>query len=80
MLFFTRYTRSASEILRDQDTRSKTGDQGMIENLHQVKRLGWESKAALEAGDLRGFAETMHAIGKTRSGAARGCRTRRSTR
>lgn len=60
MLFFTKYTRNASEILRDQDSRSKHGDQAMIENLHVVKKLGYESKAALEAGDLRGFAEIMH--------------------
>jgi D-glycero-alpha-D-manno-heptose-7-phosphate kinase len=59
-LFFTGYTRNASEILKDQDVRSKQKDQEMIENLHFVKRLGYESKAALEAGDLRGFAELMH--------------------
>jgi len=40
MLFFTRYTRNASGILKDQDARSKQGDQSMIENLHFVKRLG----------------------------------------
>jgi D-glycero-alpha-D-manno-heptose-7-phosphate kinase len=60
VLFFTGYTRNASEILKDQDVRSKQKDQEMIENLHFVKRLGYESKAALEAGDLRGFAELMH--------------------
>ena len=59
-MFFTGYTRNASEILKDQDVRSKQKDQEMIENLHFVKRLGYESKAALEAGDLRGFAELMH--------------------
>jgi D-glycero-alpha-D-manno-heptose-7-phosphate kinase len=59
-LFFTGYTRNASEILKDQDVRSKQNDQEMIENLHFVKRLGYESKIALEAGDLRGFAELMH--------------------
>jgi D-glycero-alpha-D-manno-heptose-7-phosphate kinase len=60
ILFFTKYTRNASEVLRDQDTRSRQGDRAMIENMHVVKRLGYESKAALEAGDLRGFAEIMH--------------------
>lgn len=60
LLFFTGYTRNASAILKDQDVRSKQKDQEMIENLHFVKRLGYESKAALEAGDLRGFAELMH--------------------
>jgi D-glycero-alpha-D-manno-heptose-7-phosphate kinase len=59
MLFFTGFSRSAARILRDQDTRSKQKDESMIENLHFVKRLGRESKAALEAGDLRGFAGIM---------------------
>jgi D-glycero-alpha-D-manno-heptose-7-phosphate kinase len=60
VLFFTKYTRNAAHILKDQDSRSKQGDQEMIENLHVVKQLGYESKAALEAGDLHGFAEIMH--------------------
>jgi len=32
----------------------------MIEHLHQIKQFGCESKAALEAGDLRRFAAIMH--------------------
>ena len=32
----------------------------MIENLHFVKELGLKSKQALEAGDLRAFAELMN--------------------
>ncbi len=60
LLFYTGYTRSASEILRDQDQRSKERDQSLIENLHFVKELGFESKMALETGDLRKFAEIMH--------------------
>lgn len=59
-LFFTGYTREASSILKDQDSRSRDKDRGMIDNLHFVKKLGLESKAALEGGDLRGFAELMH--------------------
>jgi D-glycero-alpha-D-manno-heptose-7-phosphate kinase len=58
-LFFTGFSRSASNILRDQDTRSKRCDREMVENLHFTKRLGYESKAALEAGDLRAFAGIM---------------------
>jgi D-glycero-alpha-D-manno-heptose-7-phosphate kinase len=60
MLFFTKFTRSAGQILKDQDSRSRQGDPEMIENLHVVKQLGYESKAALEAGDLRAFAELMN--------------------
>lgn len=60
LLFFTGYSRSASGILRDQDTRSKQADQSMIDNLHFIKELGYKSKDALESGDLRGFANLMH--------------------
>jgi len=60
ILFFTGYTRSASAILKDQDTRSMNKDKEMLENLHFVKQLGYESCAALEAGDLRRFADLMH--------------------
>jgi D-glycero-alpha-D-manno-heptose-7-phosphate kinase len=60
LLFFTGYTRSASEILADQDRRTRSMDQEMIDNLHFVKELGYQSRSALEAGDLRKFAELMH--------------------
>lgn len=60
VLFFTGYSRAASSILKDQDERSKNRDQSMIENLHFIKDLGWQSKEALEAGDLRKFAELMN--------------------
>jgi D-glycero-alpha-D-manno-heptose-7-phosphate kinase len=32
----------------------------MLSQLHLIKQLGYESKDALEAGDLRGFAQIMH--------------------
>lgn len=60
LLFFTGYSRSASNILKDQDQRSKQADPKMIDNLHFVKQLGYQSKDKLEAGDLVGFAELMH--------------------
>jgi len=60
LLFFTGYSRPASEILREQDTKSKQNDREMIANLHFVKELGRESREALEAGDLERFAELMN--------------------
>ena len=60
LLFFTGFTRSASAILEEQDTRTRQQDAEMISQLHVVKQLGCESKAALERGDLRRFAELMH--------------------
>ncbi len=60
LLFFTGFTRSAGEILKDQDKKSKQNDREMIANLHFIKELGRESKEALEAGNLAHFAELMN--------------------
>lgn len=59
LLFFTGYSRSASSILKEQDTKSKQSDQAMVDNLHFVKDLGYQSKDALESGDLHRFGELM---------------------
>src|ERR1700730_17917503 len=60
LLFFTGFSRSASGILKDQDSRTKSQDSSMIDNLHYVKDLGLRSQAALEKGDLLGFGRLMH--------------------
>jgi D-glycero-alpha-D-manno-heptose-7-phosphate kinase len=60
LLFFTGYSRSASKVLEEQDTRSKENDKEMISNLHLVKELGRESRKALEEGDLARFAELLN--------------------
>ena len=59
LLFFTGYSRSASAILKEQDTKSKAADSSMIENLHFVKDLGFQSQRALETGNLNEFARLM---------------------
>ena len=60
LIFFTGFARSASSLLRDQDTRTRQNDAGMIDNLHYVKYIGLRSKMALERGDLVGFGKLMH--------------------
>lgn len=60
LLFFTGYSRSASEILEDQVSRTATGDTAMIDSLHAVKDLGLRIKDALEGGDTEKFARLMH--------------------
>lgn len=59
LLFFTGFTRSASAILSDQNSRSLIRDREMLENLHFTKQIGLESKTALESGDLRQFAALL---------------------
>ena len=60
LLFFTGFSRSASEILKDQDVKSQISDNNMLNNLHYVKELGYRSKEALEAGQTSLFGELMH--------------------
>src|SRR5262249_50714838 len=61
LLFFTGYTRSAGEILKEQDVKSRENDASMVANLHFVKQLGLDIKEALERGDLSRFGELMNA-------------------
>jgi D-glycero-alpha-D-manno-heptose-7-phosphate kinase len=60
LLFFTGFTRSASNILQDQDSRCRQKDRTMLDNLHFVKQIGLDIKAALECGDLHCFADLLH--------------------
>lgn len=60
LLFFTGYSRSSSDVLNEQDDKSKHNDPAMIDNLHFVKELGYKSKTAFERGDLEEFADLMN--------------------
>ncbi|HEY1816686.1 MAG TPA: hypothetical protein VGG74_30270 [Kofleriaceae bacterium] len=60
LLFFTGFARSASEILKDQDQKTKQADPAMVANLDYVKELGRRSRAALEDGKPELFGELMH--------------------
>lgn len=60
LLFFTGYSRSASDLLADQKAKSQANNKDMIENLHFVVELGHEIKKALVAGDTRTFGRHMH--------------------
>jgi D-glycero-alpha-D-manno-heptose-7-phosphate kinase len=60
MLFFVGQTRASAALLQDQKDKSEQGDEAMIEGLHAVKKLGFEIKSVLEAGDIPRFGELMH--------------------
>lgn len=60
LLFFTGYSRSASSILKEQDDQSKKRADDMLANLHFVKELGFQSRDALEKGDLHEFGRLMN--------------------
>jgi D-glycero-alpha-D-manno-heptose-7-phosphate kinase len=60
LLFFTGFSRSASNILADQNKRSLANDNNMIKNLHFVKDLAYKSKEALESDNIELFGKLMH--------------------
>lgn len=60
LLFFTGFSRSASQVLTEQNQKTETLDKEMLNNLHFTKELGISSKKALESGDLKEFAELMN--------------------
>lgn len=60
LLFFTGFSRSAGDILQDQDRRTITADPAMIAGLNEVKEIGLRSRDALEQGKVKLFGEMMH--------------------
>jgi D-glycero-alpha-D-manno-heptose-7-phosphate kinase len=59
LLFFTGYSRSASQVLSDQNRRSLEADPDVERNLHELKEIAYQSHQALIDGDLRQFAELL---------------------
>lgn len=60
VLYFTGFERLASQILKEQDDKTKASDTDMKSNLDQVKQMGLDSKVAFESGNLKKFAEIMN--------------------
>jgi len=60
VMFFTGYSREADMVLHEQRNKSEKDDKEMLANLDIIKDLGLRSKDALEAGDLRLFADLMN--------------------
>jgi len=60
LLFFTGFSRNASDILRNQKEKSVQNDDEMIKNLDITKEIGLKSKEFLENGQLDDFGFLMH--------------------
>lgn len=60
LLFFTGISRSASNILEDQNSKSREMNESMLENLHFTKDLGYRSRDALVANDPEQFGFLMN--------------------
>jgi D-glycero-alpha-D-manno-heptose-7-phosphate kinase len=59
ILFYTGIQRSASKILREQDEKSKKEEGNTIETLHEIKKIGLETKKAFENGEVDKFGEYL---------------------
>jgi D-glycero-alpha-D-manno-heptose-7-phosphate kinase len=60
LLFYTGTTRSASQILKDQNIKTQLTDKFMLENLDFIKNLGYKSRDYLIAGNTVAFGELMN--------------------
>jgi D-glycero-alpha-D-manno-heptose-7-phosphate kinase len=60
LMFFTGYSRQASELLTEQQRRTETEDDAMVAALKTVQEVGLRVRDALEAGETREFAALMH--------------------
>jgi len=59
LLFFTGKERAASEILAEQDEKSKKDDADMLQNLNQIKEIGLETRKYLEGGQVDMLGELL---------------------
>ena len=66
LLFYTGGSRSASQVLSDQVSRTLAGDPGVRDNLRRTASLARETCAALEAGDLAACGELMNESWETK--------------
>lgn len=60
LLFCTGKQRNASEILSEQNEKSKQDDPEMTQNLDQIKEIGLETRRYLERGQVGMLGELLH--------------------
>jgi len=61
MLFYTGIQRRASDVLGDQQQALSEGQADVAQSLHEIKAIGREVAAALQAGNLTHFGELLQA-------------------
>jgi D-glycero-alpha-D-manno-heptose-7-phosphate kinase len=66
VMFFTGKERSASEILQEQDKKTKEDDPEMVQNLHRIKEIALETKKYLERGEIDMLGELFHVHWETK--------------
>src|SRR4030042_288569 len=66
LFFFTGKERKASDILSEQDEKSKKDDPEIIQNLHRIKEIGLETRKYLEKGKVDMLGELLHVHWETK--------------
>lgn len=66
LFFFTGRERIASEILSEQNEKSKINDPEMEQNLHQIKDIGLKTREYLEKGEVDMLGELLHVHWETK--------------
>jgi D-glycero-alpha-D-manno-heptose-7-phosphate kinase len=67
-LFYLHKTRSASNVLKEQNAKSKEKDKNTIDRLHRIKEIGLYTKKVFEAGKIDEFGEILHNHWLTKKG------------
>ncbi len=68
LLFYTGLQRSASEILNNQNEKTKEQDDRLVGRLHKIKEMGYKSREALVSGNLDRFGQLLHEHWLTKKG------------
>jgi D-glycero-alpha-D-manno-heptose-7-phosphate kinase len=67
-LFYLNQKRSASNVLIEQDTKSKNKDKNVIDRLHKIKGIGIETLKIFEKGKIDEFGEILNEHWLTKKG------------
>ena len=60
MFYYSGITRQANKILREQNQDIGGRKQSSVDAMHRIQEIGYESKEALESGDLDRFGRLLH--------------------
>lgn len=72
MLFFTRASRRASSILKDQQAATRDADAYVVSGLRDIRAMAEQTLAFLRAGELTGFGKLLHESWQVKKGLAKG--------
>jgi D-glycero-alpha-D-manno-heptose-7-phosphate kinase len=77
MLFFTRASRSAASILKDQQTATRQQSPDVLAGLGEIKAMAEQTIKLLRAGDLAAFGTLLHESWQVKKQLAKGITTSR---